>query len=191
MRTEVIFILDMSGSMNPLKEDTIGGFNSMIEDLKKLDDKTLVSVALFNGKWKLIARREIINEIAPLDLNIYKPCGTTALLDAIGNTIGLIETFMIEEEPEPEPDKVLVYITTDGMENSSTEYNYKMIKNEIKRKKKDGWEFNFLASGIDELAEGKRLGIDRANIYRVENSKDGQREMYQVMYRVAEAKIKK
>lgn len=168
---DVVFILDKSGSMFPLKEDAILGYNSLIEDLKKKDSNVLVTTVLFNNSISLVYERANIKEVCFLDESIYKTEGSTALLDAVGFSINMLERIK-------DKGKVLFYITTDGMENSSKEYTYKTINKLIEAKKEESWQFNFLASGIDEKEFGKKIGIDSNRIHKIEASRCGQRKMF-------------
>lgn len=138
-QTELVFILDRSGSMHGLESDTIGGFNSVIEEQKKLDGRVFVSTVLFSDTYKLLHQRVPILEIYNMTTNDYKTQGMTALLDAIGKTIQMIESTI--ELTENKPGKVLFVIITDGLENASREYRYGQINSMIEVKKRVGWEF--------------------------------------------------
>ena len=160
--TELVFILDRSGSMSGLESDTIGGFNSMLEKQKKVDGEALVSTVIFDDMSEVIHDRRDIKTIEPLTEKEYYVRGSTALLDAVGyaiHHIGNVHKYCREED---RPENTLFVITTDGMENASRRFRYEDIKKMIeKQKTKYGWEFVFLGANIDAAAEGERFGIDR------------------------------
>ena len=166
--TELVFILDRSGSMSGLEQDTIGGFNAMIEKQRQEDEKTLVTTVLFDSHNEIIHDRLPLEKVPPMTSREYYPRGCTALLDAVGSTIRHIAHIHKYSAPEHRPDKTLFVITTDGMENSSREYSYERVKQLIgHEQEKYGWEFLFLGANIDAAAEGAKLGIrdDRAVTY--------------------------
>lgn len=166
--TELVFILDRSGSMAGLEEDTIGGFNAMLAKQKKEPGYAVVTTVLFDDKYEVLHDRINIKDIRPITDKEYYVGGSTSLLDAVGKTIykiGNAQKYTIEEA---RAGKVLVVITTDGMENSSQEYGYDKIKQMIERQKeKYGWEFIFLGANIDAVSTAARFGIhaDRAANY--------------------------
>jgi len=160
--TELVFILDRSGSMSGLEKDTIGGFNSLIEKQKKEQGEAIVSTILFSDKMDIIHDRININEIAKLTENEYYVCGCTALLDAVGSTINHIKHIQDNLRDDEKPEKTLFVITTDGMENSSHEFKYSMIKDLIKDAKENRkYEFIFLGANIDSEEEATKLGINK------------------------------
>ena len=169
--TELVFILDKSGSMYDLKEDTIGGFNSMLDKQKGKKGNAFVTTVLFNDEFKTVHDRIDIGEIRPMSEKDYSPCGSTALLDAMGDTIKHIENIHRYIRREDVPEKTLFVIITDGMENASVKYDSREIKRMVERKKEDGWEFLFLGANIDAIAEAERYGImdDRAVTYRCDS----------------------
>lgn len=159
--TELVFILDRSGSMSGLEKDTIGGFNSMIEKQKKEEGEALVSTVLFDDEIEVIHDRIPIESVPKMTDKEYYARGCTALLDAVGSAIHHIGNIHKYARKEDVPEKTLFVITTDGMENSSHRYSYERIKHMIERQKKRyGWEFIFLGANIDAPAEAKRFGID-------------------------------
>jgi hypothetical protein len=158
--TELVIIIDRSGSMQPLTEDVIGGFNSLIEEQKK-EGETIVTTIFFNNSIKFIHERVDIKEIAPLDKRTYCASGCTALLDAIGDGIAFIKNKHALLKEEDLPNHTIFSIMTDGLENSSKEYSYKRIKEMIELQKKCGWDFIFQAANIDTINEANRLGIDK------------------------------
>ncbi len=166
--TEIVFILDRSGSMSGLESDTIGGFNAFIEKQKKGEGDAYVSTVLFSDENQVIHDRVPLDKIEPMNDTQYSVGGCTALLDAIGgaiNHIGNIHKYAREEDV---PEKTIFVITTDGQENSSREYDYAKIKAMIeKQQEKYKWEFLFLGANIDAIGEAGKLGIrsDRAVRY--------------------------
>ena len=162
--TELVFILDKSGSMFGLERDTIGGFNSLIEKQKKEPGEAIVSTILFNNKVEFLHDGKNINEIELLTEDEYVTDGSTALLDAIGNAITKVVNKRKTTPEDTHPEKTVFVITTDGMENSSTEYSYKKIKEMIKhQQEKYNWEFIFLAANIDSEMMADSIGILRDN----------------------------
>lgn len=155
--TELVFILDKSGSMEGLESDTIGGFNSILSKQKEDDDNGLLTTVLFDNNYEIIHDRLKIKDILPLTNKEYYVGGTTALLDAIGKTIKKIEA---DQEKKPTP--TLVTIITDGQENESREYSYEHVKELIYRKEQhDNWKFVFLGANIDTFDVAEKMGISR------------------------------
>ena len=158
--TELVFILDRSGSMAGLENDTIGGFNAMIEKQKGEEGQALVSTVLFDNEREVIHDRVALENIAPMTRKEYYVRGCTALLDAVGNAIHHIGNVHKYAREEDRPEKTLFIITTDGMENASRQYSYEKLKAMIQRQKeKYGWEFIFLGANIDAAKEAARFGI--------------------------------
>lgn len=158
--TEIVFILDRSGSMAGLEDDTIGGFNAMIEKQKREPGEALVSTVLFDNDCEVIHDRIAVQKIVPLTRNEYYVRGCTALLDAVGGAIHHIGNVHKYAREEDRPEKTLFVITTDGMENASRKYSYDRLKAMIERQKgKYGWEFLFLGANIDAAKEAARFGI--------------------------------
>ena len=159
--TELVFILDRSGSMAGLENDTIGGFNAMIEKQKKEEGEALVSTVLFDNETEVLHDRVPLEKMEPLTREQYYVRGCTALLDAVGKAIHHIGNVHKYAREEDRPEKTLFVITTDGMENASREYSYDRLKGMIERQKeKYGWEFIFLGANIDAAKEAARFGID-------------------------------
>ena len=170
--TELVFILDRSGSMSGFEADTIGGFNATIEKQKEQEGKVYVSTVLFDNESVVIHDRVDIREIKPMTRRDYQVRGCTALLDAIGGAIHHIGNVHKYARPEDVPEHTIFIITTDGMENASHRYTASEIKEKIKRQtEKYGWEFIFLAANIDAVETADHLGIrrDRAANYRQTN----------------------
>ena len=180
--TELIMILDRSGSMGGLESDTIGGFNSMIEKQKQEDGEAFVSVILFDHISEVIADRVPIQEVKPMTAEQYYVRGTTALLDAIGNAVHHIRTVHRYARKEDLPEKTMFIIITDGMENASRHYTYEKVKKMIERRKeKDHWEFLFLGANIDAAAEAGRVGISSKRAVNYEHDGEGTRLNYRVI----------
>jgi uncharacterized protein YegL len=160
--SELVFILDRSGSMRGLETDTIGGFNGMIDKQKKLESTCVVSTVLFDDQFDVIHNRVDLKEIKNLTSNDYYVRGLTALLDAIGRSIRKISNLHRHMNVNERPDKVLFVIITDGMENASKEFRYEHIKKMIEIEKEEyGWEFLFLGANMDAISVAEQMGIKR------------------------------
>ena len=171
--TEIVFILDRSGSMSGMEQDTIGGFNSMIQKQREEDGEALVSTVLFNNQSCVIHDRVKVQDVAPMTRNEYFVGGSTALLDAIGGAIHHIGNVHKYAREEDIPEHTLFVITTDGMENASHQYSSDEVKAMIQRQKeKYGWEFLFLGANIDavETAASFGIGADRAVNYNCDSA---------------------
>ena len=166
--TELVFILDRSGSMSGLEADTVGGFNSMIEKQKQLDGKALVSTVLFSDRSAVLHDRVDLAEIKPMTRDDYFTGGCTALMDALGDAIKHISNVHKYAREEDVPAHTLFVITTDGEENASSRYSASRVREIIKDKEKQGWEFLFLAANIDAVETAGRIGIgaERSANYR-------------------------
>lgn len=180
--TELVFILDRSGSMSGLESDTIGGFNGMIEKQKKQDGEANVTTVLFDDKYELIHDRFPIQAIKPLTERDYYVRGCTALLDAVGKTIHKIGNIQKYLPDDMKAEKVIFVITTDGLENASREYNYDRIRQMIERQKEQyGWEFLFLGANMDAVSEAKKFGISADRSVTFENDSEGVATNYRVV----------
>lgn len=171
--TELVFILDRSGSMAGLEKDTIGGFNSLIEKQRKEPGNAVVSTILFDNESEVIHDRLPLESIPPMTDNEYYVRGCTALLDAVGGAIHHIGNVHKYARREDVPDQTLFVITTDGMENASRRYDYDRVRKMILRQKEEyGWEFLFLGANIDAVAEAGRFGIapERAANYHCDEA---------------------
>lgn len=158
--TELVFILDRSGSMAGLERDTIGGFNAMIAKQKKEDGKAYISTILFDNVSEVLHDRVALSDIAPLTDSDYTVRGCTALLDAIGDAVHHIRNIHKYARPEDVPEHTMFVITTDGMENASRKYDFRKVKHMIEeQKEKAGWEFLFIGANIDAVEVASRVGI--------------------------------
>ena len=180
--TEIVFILDRSGSMSGFESDTIGGFNATIEKQKEQDGKVYVSTVLFDNESKVIHDRLDINEIKRMTRRDYQVRGCTALLDAIGGAIHHIGNIHKYARPEDVPEHTIFIITTDGMENASHRYSSEKVKEMIKRQtEKYGWEFIFLAANIDAVETAENIGIRKERAANYRQTKDGVYRSYCAM----------
>lgn len=171
--TELVFILDRSGSMGGLESDTIGGFNGMIEKQKKEGDRVNVTTVLFDDQVDIIHDRFSIDIVEPLTEQDYFVRGTTALLDAVGASIQKTDQ-VVKHLPEGhKPGKVIFVIITDGQENASVKYRYADVRRMIGAKKECGWEFLFLGANMDAAGEAEKIGIARNRSVTYENDSEG------------------
>ena len=186
--TEMVFILDRSGSMHGLEQDTIGGFNSMIQRQKQQAGRALVSTVLFSGDSQVIHDREDIRTIGPLTPRQYTVGGSTALLDAIGGAIHHIGCVHKYARAEDVPAHTVFVITTDGMENASHRYGSDEVKRMVRRQKEEhGWEFLFLGANIDAVETASRFGIPEDRAVTFHNDSIGQRLNYEAVGKAVSA----
>ena len=172
-RTELVFILDRSGSMSGLEGDTIGGFNSLVEKQKQQRGKCLVTTVLFDSRVVTLHDRVELQQVRPLTGEDYSVGGCTALLDAIGGAVHHIANVHKYAREEDRPEKTVFVITTDGMENASRRYSYDQVQRMVKHEQeKYGWEFLFLGANMDAISAARSFGIrpDRAVRYRCDGA---------------------
>ena len=176
--TELVFIVDRSGSMAGMESDTIGGVNAVLEKNRAVDGETLVSIVLFDHETKVLIDRVPIQKVPKLTAKDYQVRGCTALLDAVGGSVQFIDKIQRYLPDEIRPSKTIFVITTDGYENASRRFTYQAVKRLIEARTEDGWEFLFLGANIDAAAEASRIGIaaDRAETFV--NDREGNRAMY-------------
>lgn len=180
--TELVFILDRSGSMSGLEADTIGGFNSMIIKQKKGEGEAIVSTVLFDDQAEVLHDRIDIDKIDLMNDEQYYVRGCTALLDAVGGAIHHIGNVHKYAREEDRPEKTLFIITTDGMENSSRRYSYDRVKNMVEhQKERFGWEFIFLGANIDAVEVAGRFGIKANRAVNYECDSEGTKLNYDVL----------
>ena len=184
--TELVFILDRSGSMTGLEKDTIGGFNSMLKKQKKQDGKCYVSTVLFDHETEVLHDRQPLEKVGEMTEEEYYTRGSTALLDALGGAIHHIGKIHKYARKEDVPEHTLFIITTDGMENASHRYTAETVRAMIeKQKAKYGWEFLFIGANIDAVSTAARYGIsgDRAVNYNADSEGTG------IVYEALEATV--
>lgn len=158
--TEMVFVLDRSGSMSGLAADTIGGFNELIEKQKKIDGDAYVTTVLFDHEYEVLHDHVALGEVAPLTDKEYFARGSTALLDAVGRTIDSVGARLAAAPEEERPEHVVFVITTDGRENSSREYTAKQVREMVEhQQQKYSWQFVFLGANMDAVSEARNLGI--------------------------------
>ena len=180
--TEIVFIIDRSGSMSGLEADTIGGFNSMIEKQKKAEGEALISTVLFDSTSEVIHDRVSVQNIKPMTAEDYTVRGCTALLDAIGGAIHHIGNVHKYARAEDVPEHTMFVITTDGMENASRRYDSEKVKKMIERQKENyGWEFLFLGANIDAVETAKHFGISEDRAVNYHSDSEGTQLNYEVL----------
>ena len=167
---DLVLILDKSGSMYGLEKDTIGGFNSMLDKQRESDLAVKVTAVMFNNQVSTIYDRTALNEVKNISEKDYTPQGTTALLDAVGNTLSKMKAL---EDIEAKGNKVLVVITTDGKENASKEWTYAKVKALISELQEKNFEFVFLGANIDAAAAAQNIGIKKQNAVKYKNTNSG------------------
>lgn len=178
--TELVFILDRSGSMSGLESDTIGGFNAMIDKQKKQDGECYVSTVLFDNVSEVLHDRVKLADIKPMTENEYTVRGCTALIDAIGGAIHHIGNVHKYARKEDVPEHTVFVITTDGMENASRKYSSDKVKRMIERQKEEhGWEFLFIGANIDAVETAAQYGIDKDRAVNYNADKMGTEILYQ------------
>lgn len=166
---DIVFLLDRSGSMRGMEEDTIGGFNSYLEKQREKGVKTKVTTVLFDDQYEVLTLREDIDKVSNISNKEYYVRGCTALYDAIGKTINTLDKSV-------ENNKVLFIITTDGLENASREYDRRSVLDLIN--KHSNWEFMYIGANINSYEEGQRIGIKSSNIANYKKTKTGTRKLF-------------
>ena len=194
--TELIFILDMSGSMCDLKADTIGGYNSLLEAQKEAEGDANVTTVLFDDRYIVLHDRADIQTVAPITEKEYQPCGMTAMLDAIGKTFHSVGQKLAEMPEEERPGNVIVTIITDGYENASQEFTWDTIHDMIKeQREKYSWTITFIGANVNVEQMSDQLGIDRKLAKSYTANSIGTASVYQTMsksmskYRASSARI--
>lgn len=168
--TEVVFILDRSGSMHNLEEDTIGGYNSFLQKQKQEKGTCLISTTLFSSMSEEIITHQEISTVREMTKGDYQAAGCTALLDALGDSITEMDSYLEEKEGKR---NIIYVIITDGKENSSRRYDSKTIRKMISQRQDEGWQFIFLASNINAEEEASSIGIRKENSVNYRNDKEG------------------
>ena len=176
--TEIVCIVDRSGSMNRIREDAIGGFNAFLAEQKELPDPAKLTLVLFNHRYQLLHDGVSLQDVPELDDRAYAISGNTALLDAVGMTIDNVRNRIETLSDDEEPAAVIVAILTDGLENSSREYTRQQVFELIKAQREAGWEFVFLAANQDAVSEGGRMGVDAADARKFAHTGEGVREAF-------------
>lgn len=179
--TELVFLLDRSGSMMGLEADTIGGYNALIKQHQQQEGQAVISTVLFDHETLVVHDRVDIRSIAQLSNDDYTVRGTTALLDAVGGSIKHISMVQRYLPEAYKPSKTIVVITTDGMENASTRYTYDDVKRMIGERELNGWEFLFLGANIDAAAEAGKMGIPATRATRYVADDRGTEVLYQAV----------
>lgn len=168
--TEIIFIIDKSGSMQPLTDDTIGGFNGFVESQRELEGEAYLTTVLFSTDHKKLHDHIDIREVPAMDKKQYVPGGMTAMLDTLGETINEVQTRIDNTPVDERPNNILFVITTDGLENSSHTYNKSTVQKMIEHQTKGhDWQFIFLGANMDAVSEASQLGIDLAATYTADS----------------------
>ena len=177
--TEIVCIIDRSGSMESIKTDAIGGFNNFLEAQKKLPGTASVSLVLFDNEYETPIQNADIKSVDPLTEKTFVPRGSTALLDAVGRTVNEVGTRFANMQEQDRPEKVMVCILTDGLENASREFSRSKIKEMVEHQRdKYKWGFVFLAANQDAFAEAESIGISKNMAVNFEQTGDGTRAAY-------------
>lgn len=181
-RTELVFILDRSGSMSGLESDTIGGFNAMLKNQIEQEGECIISTILFDNHYEVLHNRLELNAVSAISDKEYFVRGSTALLDAIGRAISQTIDNQNQTKVKYRADKVLFVIITDGMENASSEYDYSKVKAMIQQQKEEfGWEFIFLGANIDAVNVASKFGVHRGRAQSYHNDSKGVELNYEVI----------
>jgi len=181
--SEIICIIDRSGSMGIIIDDAIGGFNHFLDEQKKLLGKAALTYVQFNSELEVIHENKPLQDVEPINKNTYNPGGVTALLDAVGETIDSTGQRLAGIPEEKRPEKVIVAILTDGHENASRNYTLSKVRKMINHQKENySWEFIFLGANQDAFAEAAKMGIDREDSFNFHVSKEGIKQAYDDMH---------
>lgn len=179
-KDEIVLIIDKSGSMDTIKDDAIGGFNSFLTEQKDIERDANVTFVLFDDRYDLIHNGKDIHEVDELTKKTYRPSGTTALLDAVGRTVDRVGERLNELTNSEKPENVIVFILTDGMENASSDYTKDQVKEMIQHQEsKYSWEFIYGGANQDAFEEAGGLGIKAQNTFNFEATGQGTREAYE------------
>ena len=180
--SELICIIDRSGSMGSIKNDAIGGFNTFLEEQKKMPGEATLTYIQFNTEYEVVHENKPLQEAEPINDSVYIPRGSTALLDAVGKTIEATGRRLAGMPEENRPEKVIIAILTDGEENASSQYNLSQIREMIQhQKEKYSWEFIFLGANQDAFAEAAKIGIDTKDAFNFAATGKGVRAAYAQM----------
>jgi uncharacterized protein YegL len=180
--TEIVVIVDRSGSMGGKQQDVIGGFNTFLKEQKALPGKAQLTYAQFNDRHDIVHDGKDIYDVPELTDKDYQPCGMTRLLDAVGKTFNTVGERLAKTPEEERPAHVIVVIITDGHENDSQEFNYKQVQDMIRTQKDDyNWEIMFMASKINAVAEGAKFGVRSARSYQAADNSLGTRGVYECL----------
>jgi uncharacterized protein YegL len=180
--TEIVFILDRSGSMAGLEDDTIGGFNAFVEKQKKEEGEALLSAVLFSNDSEVIYDRVDLRKVEPMTEQQYRVGGCTALLDAIGGAVHHIKNVHKYAREEDRPGRTIFVITTDGMENASRSYSYAEVQRMVQHEReKYGWEFLFLGANMDAISAARSFGIPESRAVRYKRDCAGTALNYEVV----------
>ena len=195
---EIICVIDRSGSMADIRSDAVGGFNTFLEEQKKLPGEAKMTIALFNDSCEVVQEGVDLQAVQPFDAKTYVPDGTTALLDAVGRTIADTGKRLARATDSERPEKVIFAILTDGLENSSRKYSRQKIYDMIRHQRdKYSWEFVFLAANQDAFEEAEKLGMDKSRAYNFAADSEGVKDAMHLMccevssFRVSDPQNKK
>lgn len=186
---ELVFILDESGSMSGLEDDTVGGYNAVLREHRELPGDATVSTVLFDNRARVLHDRIPIADVRDMKRKDYRPGGCTALLDAVGGAISYHKAIQRALPDGYRAGHVIFVIVTDGYENASRRYSYPEVKRLIEERRESGWEFLFLAANIDVAGEADKLGFDRDCAFSYDATPEGLSEMYDTI-RCASAAIR-
>ena len=187
--TELVFIMDRSGSMCGREEDVVGGFNSVLNQQKKEQNEGYVTSVLFNDTHQIVVDRVSFDSVKPMEVKEFMCSGCTAMYDAIGFTVDHISKIHKYIKKEDVPEKTIVVITTDGLENASREYSRQSVKRLIEQKKEEGWQFLFLAANMDAAEAGEAVGIDEEYSVNYHNDARGTSKLFRAVNRFVQASI--